>query len=364
MSGFMRHDLARTTFDLPVRYQNLKLIGFGGYGAVCSATDTTTGEKVAIKKILKGFATAVHGKRTCREVQLLGQLKHENIISLKDVFSPHDREHFDDIYLVMELLDADLRRVIYTQDLTEEHVKFFIYQILKGLKYVHSADIVHRDLKPGNIAVNEDCGVKILDFGLARQSDPEMTGYVATRHYRAPEIMLNWRRYDKAVDVWSVGCIMAECLNKKTLFDAQDYVTHISMICQVVGTPDEETIASIGSQDAQQFIRDLPRYQPCGFDVVCPTASAEAVDFLSKCLVFDGKRRMNVLEALEHPFLARFHNPVSEPILDSKFDFSKYEEKDYTVDEWKQMVWDEIQKFHHTATEARPLYDAKFKNNI
>ncbi|KNC79724.1 CMGC/MAPK/P38 protein kinase [Sphaeroforma arctica JP610] len=239
----------------------------------------------------------------------------------------------------MELLDADLRRVIYTQDLTEEHTKFFIYQILRGLKYVHSADIVHRDLKPGNIAVNEDCGVKILDFGLARQSDPEMTGYVATRykHYRAPEIMLNWRRYDKGVDIWSVGCIMAEIINKKTLFNADDYVTHITTICEVVGTPDEDTIASIGSSDAQQFIRDLPKHPPKGFDKICPGASPEAVDFLSRCLVFDGKRRMNVLEALEHPFVARFHDPGNEPILQSKFDFSKYEEKDYTIEEWKRM---------------------------
>nr|CAH7765458.1 unnamed protein product [Callosobruchus chinensis] len=146
-------------------------------------------------------------------------MRHENVIGLLDVFYP---KH--DIYLVTHLMGADLNNIIRTQKLTDDHVQFLVYQILRGLKYIHSAGIIHRDLKPSNIAVNEDCELKILDFGLARPTENEMTGYVATRWYRAPEIMLNWMHYNQTVDIWSVGCIMAELLTGKTLFPGTDRI--------------------------------------------------------------------------------------------------------------------------------------------
>lgn len=156
--------------------------------------------------------------------------------------------NFQDVYLVTPLMGADLNNIIKTQKLSDEHVQFLIYQILRGLKYIHSAGIIHRvgqittmfsfnkvqrrirltsdylsqDLKPSNIAVNEDCELRILDFGLARPTEMEMTGYVATRWYRAPEIMLNWMHYNQTVDIWSVGCIFAECLTGRVLFPGTD----------------------------------------------------------------------------------------------------------------------------------------------
>ena len=134
-------------------------------------------------------------------------------------------------------MDLDLNNIIKIQKLTDDQVKFIIYQIMRGLKYIHSAGIIHRywsplsllqteyprrDLKPSNLAVNEDCDLKILDFGLARPTDAEMTGYVATRWYRAPEIMLNWMHYSQTVDIWSVGCIMAELLTGRPIFPGDD----------------------------------------------------------------------------------------------------------------------------------------------
>ena len=124
--------------------------------------------------------------------------------------------------MVTPLMDLDLGNIIKIQKLTDDQVKFIIYQIMRGLKYIHSAGIIHRDLKPSNLAVNEDCDLKILDFGLARPTDAEMTGYVATRWYRAPEIMLNWMHYNQTVDIWSVGCIMAELLTGRPLFPGDD----------------------------------------------------------------------------------------------------------------------------------------------
>ncbi|NXA92499.1 MK14 kinase, partial [Melanocharis versteri] len=199
-----------------------------------SAFDTKTGLRVAVKKLSRPFQSIIHAKRTYRELRLLKHMKHENVISSwypinhLDVLSvahiPGTLFAFVHRYLVTHLMGADLNNIVKCQKLTDDHVQFLIYQILRGLKYIHSADIIHRDLKPSNLAVNEDCELKILDFGLARHTDDEMTGYVATRWYRAPEIMLNWMHYNQTVDIWSVGCIMAELLTGRTLFPGTDRI--------------------------------------------------------------------------------------------------------------------------------------------
>ncbi|NXL91354.1 MK14 kinase, partial [Alectura lathami] len=186
-----------------------------------SAFDTKTGLRVAVKKLSRPFQSIIHAKRTYRELRLLKHMKHENELlgGCSIAVLPPVRR-----YLVTHLMGADLNNIVKCQKLTDDHVQFLIYQILRGLKYIHSADIIHRDLKPSNLAVNEDCELKILDFGLARHTDDEMTGYVATRWYRAPEIMLNWMHYNQTVDIWSVGCIMAELLTGRTLFPGTDRI--------------------------------------------------------------------------------------------------------------------------------------------
>ncbi|NWT10867.1 MK14 kinase, partial [Vireo altiloquus] len=191
-----------------------------------SAFDTKTGLRVAVKKLSRPFQSIIHAKRTYRELRLLKHMKHENGIFILILFKRllHSPRVFVHRYLVTHLMGADLNNIVKCQKLTDDHVQFLIYQILRGLKYIHSADIIHRDLKPSNLAVNEDCELKILDFGLARHTDDEMTGYVATRWYRAPEIMLNWMHYNQTVDIWSVGCIMAELLTGRTLFPGTDRI--------------------------------------------------------------------------------------------------------------------------------------------
>ena len=119
----------------------------------------------------------------------------------------------------------------------------------RGLKYVHSAGVVHRDLKPSNILINENCDLKICDFGLARIQDPQMTGYVSTRYYRAPEIMLTWQKYDVEVDIWSAACIFAEMLEGKPLFPGKDHVNQFSIITELLGTPPDDVIETICSEN-------------------------------------------------------------------------------------------------------------------
>lgn len=128
----------------------------------------------------------------------------------------------------------------------------------RGLKYVHSAGVVHRDLKPSNILVNENCDLKICDFGLARIQDPQMTGYVSTRYYRAPEIMLTWQKYDVEVDIWSAGCIFAEMLEGKPLFPGKDHVNQFSIITELLGTPPDDVINTIASENVRVRLASIP----------------------------------------------------------------------------------------------------------
>jgi p38 MAP kinase len=138
---------------------------------------------------------------------------------------------------------------LQSRPLEKQFIQYFLYQILRGLKYVHSAGVIHRDLKPSNILINENCDLKICDFGLARIQDPQMTGYVSTRYYRAPEIMLTWQKYDVAVDIWSTGCIFAEMLEGKPLFPGKDHVHQFSIITELLGTPNDDLVSTICSEN-------------------------------------------------------------------------------------------------------------------
>ncbi|NXQ11629.1 MK13 kinase, partial [Peucedramus taeniatus] len=190
-----------------------------------SAIDKKTGEKVAIKKLCRPFQSEIFAKRAYRELMLLKHMQHENAVSglTCDLFAVPRLEQVCNGYLVMPYMRTDLQKIM-GHEFSDEKIQYLVYQMLKGLKYIHSAGIVHRDLKPSNLAVNEDCQLKILDFGLARQADAEMTGYVVTRWYRAPEVILNWMHYNQTVDIWSIGCIMAEMLTGKTLFKGKDCI--------------------------------------------------------------------------------------------------------------------------------------------
>eukprot|EP00736_Rhodelphis_marinus_P000183 Rmarinus@m.30076 len=318
-------------FDVDVRYTLLKPIGQGAYGVVCSAQENTTGDKVAIKKVPKAFQHPVDSKRILREIKLLRHFDHENVIALKDILKPQNCETFADVYLVTELMDTDLHQIITSpQPLTEEHCQYFIYQILRGLKYIHSANVLHRDLKPSNLVLNGNCDLKICDFGLARGFDeplddspaPVLTEYVATRWYRAPEIMLSRKEYTKSVDVWSVGCIFAELLRRKPLFPGKDYLHQLNLITDVLGTPSEDEMQFIGSETAREHIRSLPYKPKIPFENIFPNASKEAISLLEAMLKFNPHERPTVEEALKHSYLASLHDPEDEPVCERKFDFS------------------------------------------
>jgi mitogen-activated protein kinase 1/3 len=158
-----------STFCVERKYELIKQIGLGAYGVVCSCLDKKANIKVAVKKVPNAFDDLIDAKRILREIKLLSFFDHENIISLLDVPKPPNKTGYNDIYIVTDLMETDLHRVIYSkQELSDEHIQYFLYQIVRGLLYIHSTNVAHRDLKPSNILVNKNCDLKICDFGLGR----------------------------------------------------------------------------------------------------------------------------------------------------------------------------------------------------
>lgn len=335
------HDVqvnSRETFTVDVRYTDIKRIGSGSYGCVCSATDNVTRRKVAIKKITDTFHDLIDAKRILREIKLLRHFNsHENVITIQDMMCmPPDTVDFKDVYIVTNLMESDLDRIIASnQDLTDQHFQYFLYQILRGLKFVHSADVLHRDLKPSNLLVNANCDLALCDFGLSRgvdgSVDSGLTEYVVTRWYRAPELLCDSNSYGKAVDIWSVGCIFAEMLCRKPFFRGENPHHQLQVIVEKIGCPDEEDMYFVTNSLARKAVLSAreAKVQPIA-NSLPPGASPQAIDLLEKMLVFRPEGRITVEEALEHPYLKELHAQMEEPKCENNFD-SDFEKRGYSV---------------------------------
>ncbi|RMX72344.1 hypothetical protein D0869_14714 [Hortaea werneckii] len=218
---------------------------------------------------------------------------------------------------------------------------------------MHSANVLHRDLKPSNLLLNANCDLKVCDFGLARSAASTednqgfMTEYVATRWYRAPEIMLTFKEYTKAIDVWSVGCILAEMLSGKPLFPGKDYHHQLTLILDVLGTPTMEDYYGIKSRRAREYIRSLPFKKKIPWRAMFPKASDLALDLLEKLLAFNPVKRITVEEALRHPYLEPYHDPEdepgAEPIPEEFFDFDKNKDN-LSKEQLRRLIYEEIMR--------------------
>ena len=255
-----------------------------------------------------------------------------NIAHILDLMRPPPPEdedtpdEFNDLYIVMPLMDTDLHRVIHSsQKLTDAHVQFLLFQLLSAVLFMESAKIVHRDLKPSNILVNAQCELKICDFGLARAlddsgTDDYATTYVVTRWYRAPELLLSCKDYTSAIDMWSVGCILAELFIRRALFPGEDYFAQIGLIIDVLGTPQKDDLSFVSENSALRFLEDMtfkPK-RPWRSIPELKEVSDPCLDLLDKLLAFSPDKRVSAKEALEHPYL---HLYRGQPLKTSQATF-------------------------------------------
>ena len=348
-------------FEVEAKYSLIRPIGHGAYGVVISALNKQDNTKVAIKKVTRAFEDPIDAKRILREIKLMKKFVHENVIRIIDLIPPPvTAEEFEDIYIVQDLMETDLHRIIYSkQPLSIDHIQYFVYQILRGLKYIHSANVLHRDLKPSNLLVNSNCDLKICDFGLARGVEDEQAGnlteYVVTRWYRAPEIMLACQEYTKAIDMWSVGCIFAELLARAPLFPGEDYIAQLRLICDKLGRPSMEDLDFVTSERAKKFMTTLPEKPPVALEDFIPSQrdQKEAIDLLIKMLGFNPDKRITIDKSLEHPFLTSLHNPDDEPVANFTFCF-EFENEELSRERVQELIWDEIRSYHPSLSESYP----------
>lgn len=318
------------------------VVGQGAYGEVRRAWDNARQRPVAIKKISGAFSNMEDTRRIFREVHILSQLRNSTgIVRLLDVVVSSCFRDFKDIRLVFELLPTDLDKVIRSGQVTAEHAMYFMHQLLQGLEFLSRCGIVHRDIKPANLLVDADCNLKICDLGLARtighaiqcryfgrsqSGDGSVTQHVATRWYRAPEVIL-LQPYDEKIDIWAAGCVMAEMFTGTPLFpgsgcypmtpQCNDKQTvsadQMHIIVRVLGMPSEHDLRQLSPQRRQYMDVVGGRYQNNLHKRLCLPADSPAVILMNRMLEFSPGGRISASEALEHFYFKGHYNvPVAE----------------------------------------------------
>jgi len=342
------------------RFEVQQKLGKGAYGIVWRVEDRETKEVVALKKIFGAFQNATDAQRTFREIIFLQELAdHENIITLLDVMKADNDK---DIYLVFEVLETDLHAVIRANILEDIHKRFIVYQILKAIKYMHSGHVIHRDLKPSNLLLNSECLVKVADFGLARSIEfkekenarhPVLTDYVATRWYRAPEILLGSTDYTKGVDLWSVGCILGELLGGKPMFPGTSTMNQLDRIIEITGRPSAEDIEAVNSPFAGTMLESLPESQPRSLATLFPNAPDDAMDMLNKLLQFNPNKRMTAEQGLEHPYLEQFHDPEEEISCSRPIQIPLNDDKKLSVAAYRDELYNSVIKVNQVEVKKK-----------
>lgn len=286
------------------RYTTIRQLGDGTYGSVLLGRSIESGELIAIKKMKRKF----YSWEECmnlREVKSLKKLNHANIVKLKEVIRENDH-----LYFIFEYMKENLYQLIKERNklFPESAIRNIMYQILQGLAFIHKHGFFHRDLKPENLLCMGPELVKIADFGLAREirSRPPYTDYVSTRWYRAPEVLLRSTNYSSPIDIWAVGCIMAEVYTLRPLFPGASEIDTIFKICQVLGTP-KKTDWPEGYQlsSAMNFL--WPQCIPNNLKTLIPNASSEAIQLLRDLLQWDPKKRPTASQALRYPYFQIGH---------------------------------------------------------
>ncbi|KAK0085648.1 hypothetical protein PV325_004720 [Microctonus aethiopoides] len=298
---------------------NIEKIGEGTYGVVYKARDKITGKLVALKRIRLATETEGVPSTAIREISLLKDLTHPNIVQLFDVVIGDKN-----LYLVFEYLQKDLKKYldsvkssVINQDHWSELVKSYLHQLLKAIAFCHNCLILHRDLKPQNLLIDREGHIKLADFGLARSFGLPMRMYtheVVTLWYRAPEILLGTKLYSYAIDIWSLGCIFAEMATRRALFPGDSEIDQLFRIFRTFGTPDEKIWP--GVSQLPDYKSMFPQWDARNLKEVVPNFDDDARDLFSKLLTYDPSQRITALSATDHPFFDKVK--LVPPVLPKK----------------------------------------------
>ena len=428
-------DIQATLPETMKEYKIQDCIGKGAYSTVWEAEYVPTGCKVAIKVEEICFKDITTCKRILREIKLLRQLKHPNIVKLIDLFMSSRDTDIAHVYLVLELIDMDLRGLINAPSfLTEKQIKVLFYSVLLGMKYIQSAGVLHRDIKPANILVTKTCQTKICDFGLARtvfesspsgkgksikktcllmeirgevefdgepgntsqlQSEEEkkqlpelakrLTAHVATRWYRAPEVVLMQKEYDHAIDIWAAGCIFAELqamkkenvagyMDRKPLFPGTGCAPlspkdktksdtggsgeghdQLSVIFDVIGTPSAEDCEFIPEKEVIDILMAMQKKAKKDFTSLYPGSDKQATDLLDKMLQFDPRKRFTIDQCLDHPYLSVVQRKEKEISASKTIVLEFAPEGELSAEEIKKMFIEEVEYFDKLRKEGKLL---------
>ncbi|XP_014215710.1 serine/threonine-protein kinase ICK-like [Copidosoma floridanum] len=293
------------------RYVTLSQLGDGTFGSVVLGERIDTGEKVAIKRMKRKYYSWEEAMNL-REVKSLKKLSHANVVKLKEVIRENDV-----LYFVFEYMKENLYQLMKDRDklFPEPVIRNMIYQILQGLAFMHKHGFFHRDMKPENLLCMGPELIKIADFGLAREirSRPPYTDYVSTRWYRAPEVLLHSTSYSSPIDMWAVGCIMAELYTFRPLFPGKSEIDEIFKICSVIGSPDR-TDWPDGYRLAAAMNFRFPNFSRTSLAVLVPNASPEAVLLMEDMLQWNPAKRPTAQQALRYPY---FH-PMGSRLVNGK----------------------------------------------
>ncbi|KAG6610302.1 CMGC/MAPK protein kinase [Phytophthora cinnamomi] len=325
-------------WEVGSRYTLVRLLGKGSYGQVAEAFDTERQKKVAIKKIINVFDQEIDCKRLYREIYILRRLSHPQVINLIDVIPPENYDTFTDLYLVFDFVDTDLHKLIMSpQYLTIRHIQVFLYQLLCGLKYIHSANVIHRDMKPANILLNEDCTLMICDFGLSRVMESDMSMEELSKHLMQVE---SCPRYQERVPLFPGRSCFPLSADRPTTYS--DKLDQLNVIFNVIGTPGEDDIGSLG--EVKQYLRKLPKKEPRDLREMYPGAPADSLDLLKQMLSFNPECRISVDKALAHPFLESVRRAQSESVEANPFGM-EFENVPLNKEALKARIFEEIKLF-------------------
>ena len=285
------------------RYEKLEKLGEGTYGVVYKARDLYKNEVIAIKKIRLENEDEGMPSTAMREIAILKELSHPNIVRLIDViYLPLEKK----LSLIFEYVELDLKKFMksLTAPLSEVRIKKFTKKLLEAIVHCHNRRIIHRDLKPQNVLICPQTDeLKVADFGLARAfSVPirTLTHEIETLWYRAPEVLLGQKEYSLGVDIWAIGCIFAELYERKPVFVGDSEIDQIFKIFQFHGTPTEKNWPGISN--IPDFKPTFPKFRPVNPQEQLKTMPPEAIDLLMKLIALDPAKRISAIEALKHPY--------------------------------------------------------------